>query len=219
MRRVARCLGLLALLSPMAAQGPVIARGRLLETDTGETGELSIRTGTDHVYWYVYDTKTYVEDDRKPSSVPKLQKGDEIEIVSDSGPDAALRYARTIHVVESPKESALQPRPPSLGRYAMPRHPVEREDPLQLDLLLLRGTLTFAGQVCQLNDERFVLRTRADGEKTIYLRPDTRFMKDGGVVKASALKLNARVYVRGSKNLDGEIEAFQVIWGEILEPR
>ena len=220
MRVMALRAGVLVLFCTAAqAQGPVIARGRLLESDTGETGELSVRTQTDHVYWYVYDAKTYVEADHKPTSVARLNKGDQIEIVSDAGPDAALRYARIIHVLESPKPHALAARPASLGRYAMPRHPVERDDPLQVDMLLSRGTLTFAGQVCQLNDERFVLRTRTDGEKTIYLRPDTRFMKDGGVAPASALRLNTRVFVRGSKNLEGEIEAFQVIWSEIPEPR
>lgn len=205
---------------PLAAQDPVIARGRLLESDTGQTGEFSIRAQNDRVYWYVYDLKTYVEQDEKLSSVPKLHKNDEIEVVSDIGPDAALRYARTIHVVESPKEALVKPQF-SLGRYAMPRHPAAKEDPpslSSLDFLVPRGNLTFAGLICQVNDERFVLRTRTGGEKTIYLRTDTRLMNDGTVVPASSLRLNARVFVRGGKNLDGEIEAYQVIWGGILEP-
>jgi hypothetical protein len=29
--------------------------------------------------------------------------------------------------------------------------------------------------------------------------------------------LNTRVYVRGSQNLDGETEAFQIIWGELAD--
>jgi len=122
--------------------------------------------------------------------------------VSDTGPDVALRYARTIHVVESPVEKAEAQRQFSQGRYAIPKRPAVREDPLQADLFLPRGTLTFAGLVCQLNAERLVLRMRSGGEKTIYLRPDTRYMKDGGVAGAAALRLNSRVYVRGSQNLD-----------------
>jgi len=200
------------------AQSPVIARGRLLECDTGESGELSIRLENDRVYWYAYNSKTSVEQDHQPTSVPKLHKGDEIEIISDSAADVTLGYARIIHVLESQKESGPPPPPVSRGRYAMPRHPVAREDPLKLEMFMLRGTLDFAGLVCQLNDERMVLRTRADGEKTIYMRPDTRFMKDGVTAAASALRLNTRVYVRGSKNLEGEIEAFQVIWGSMLAP-
>ena len=199
------------------ADSPV-TRGRLLESDTGETGELSIRTSANHVYWYIYDAHTYVESDNRLISVPKLRQGDELEIVSDTGPDTALRYARTIHVLPNPAVQTARARTFSQGRYALPRPQPAHEDPLKFDLLFTRGSLTFAGQICQLNPERLVLRTRSDGEKTIFLRSDTRFMKDGGLVAASALGLNTRVYVRGGKNLDGEIEAFQVIWGEILAP-
>jgi hypothetical protein len=213
-----RLPGFILLSLTLMAQGP-ITRGSLLESDTGETGELSIRTAANRVYWFVYDTKTYVEQDNHLSTVPKLRKGDEVEVVSDTGPDVALRYARTIHVVESPAEKALAQRQFSQGRYAVPRNKPVRDDPLQSDFFLPRGTLTFSGLVCQLNNERLVLRTRAGSEKTIYLRPDTRYMKDGGVAPPSSLHLNTRVFVRGSENLDNEVEAFQIIWGELAESR
>lgn len=212
-----RLPGFILLSLTIMAQEP-ITRGRLLESDSGETGELSIRTPANRVYWFVYDTKTYVEQDNHLSTVPKLRKGDELEVVCDTGPDVALRYARTIHVVESPAEKALAQRQFSQGRYALPRRPPVRDDPLQSDLFQPRGTLTFAGLVCQLNSERLVLRPRSGGEKTIYLRPDTRYMMDGGVAAAASLHLNTRVYVRGSQNLDGEIEAFQIIWSELARP-
>ena len=213
-----RLPGFILLSLSLMAQGP-ITRGRLLESDTSETGELSIRTSANRVYWFVYDTKTYVEQDNHLSAVPKLRKGDEVEVVSDTGPDVALRYARTIHVVESPAEKALAQRQFSQGRYAIPRNKPVHEDPLQSDLFLARGTLTFSGLVCQLNTARMVLRTRTGTEKTIYLRPDTRYMMDGGLAPAASLRLNTRVFVRGSENLDGEVEAFQIIWGELAESR
>jgi hypothetical protein len=213
---VRRLPGFILLSLTMMAQEP-ITRGRLLESDSGDTGELSIRTTSNRVYWFVYDTKTYVERDNHLSSVPKLQKGDELEVVCDTGPDVALRYARTIHVVESPAEKAQAQKRFSEGRYALPKRQPVREDPMQSDLFLPRGTLTFAGLVCQLNSERLVLRMRTGGEKTIFLRPDTRYMKDGGVAVAASLHLNTRVYVRGSHNLEGEVEAFQIVWGELAE--
>jgi len=213
---VRRLAGLILLSLTTMAQEPV-TKGRLLESDTGPAGELSIRTSTNRVYWFVYDSKTYVEQDNHLSSVPKLRKGDEVEVVSDTGPDASLRYARTIHVVASPAEKALAQRQFSAGRYAMPRRQPVREDPLESDLFFPRGTLTFAGVVCQLTSGRLVLRVRGGDEKTIYLRPDTRYMKDGGLASSAALHLNTRVYIRGSNNLDGEVEAFQIVWGELAE--
>src|SRR6476646_2206887 len=116
---VRRLPWLILLSMPVMAQEP-ITRGRLLESDTRETGELSIRTTANRVYWFVYDTKTYVEQDNHLSSVPRLRKGDELEVVSDTGPDVALRYARTIHVVDSPAEKVLAQRQFSQGRYAIP---------------------------------------------------------------------------------------------------
>jgi hypothetical protein len=209
--------GFILLSLTLMAQEP-ITRGRLLESDNGETGELSIRTAANRVYWFIYDNKTYVERENHLSSVPKLHKGDQIEVVSDTGPDVALRYARTIHVLESPTEKVLAQRQFSQGRYAMPRRQPVRDDSLQSDMFLPRGSLTFAGLVCELNSERLVLRTRAGGEQTIYLRPDTRYLKDGGVAALPSLRPNTRVYVRGSKNLEGEIEAYQIIWGELADP-
>ena len=32
------------------------------------------------------------------------------------------------------------------------------------------------------------------------------------------LKPNTRVFVRAGRNLDDDLEVYQVIWGEILEP-
>jgi hypothetical protein len=63
-----------------------------------------------------------------------------------------------------------------------------------------------------------VLRTRLDGDTQVLLRPDTRYLEAGAVVDSGALKPNTRVFVRAGRNLDGEVEAYQVIWGGILDP-
>jgi hypothetical protein len=31
--------------------------------------------------------------------------------------------------------------------------------------------------------------------------------------------VNTRVFVRAGKSFDNEVEAYQVVWGEILQPR
>ena len=58
-----------------------------------------------------------------------------------------------------------------------------------------------------------------DGEKTILLRQDTRYVSEGHLVEAAELSPETRVFVRAGKNSNGQIEAYQVVWGEILEPR
>jgi hypothetical protein len=38
------------------------------------------------------------------------------------------------------------------------------------------------------------------------------------VVDAADLKPTTRVFVRAGKNLDEQVEAYQIIWGDIMEP-
>ncbi len=79
------------------------------------------------------------------------------------------------------------------------------------------GNLTFSGVVSRLNSESLVLRTRA-GEQTLLIRRDTRYVANGDTVEAAQLRPNMRVFVRAGRNLYEQVEAYQVIWGSILDP-
>ena len=61
---------------------------------------------------------------------------------------------------------------------------------------------------------KFVLHTR-EGDLTLLLRNDTRYLAEGQVVDVAELKPNMRVFVRAGKDLYNEVEAYQVIWGSI----
>jgi hypothetical protein len=189
-----------------------IVRGTLLEYEgTAAAGELSIRAAGNRVHRFSFDGKTYFEREKQRIPSAALRKGDLLEIVADRLPDSALRYARTVHVREPERPAAARL---SAGRFRSYRSASERLR--ASERLLPRGNLTFAGLVARLNEQRIVLRTRADGEKVIFLRPDTRYLEDGSQVAPAALKANTRVFIRAGHNLDNEIEAYQVVWGEIL---
>jgi hypothetical protein len=97
-----------------------------------------------------------------------------------------------------------------------PRAPVRRDDPTQR--LAPRGTLTFSGVILRLESAGFLLRTRQEGEKWILFNRDIRYRQDGIQVDAASLRSNTRVFVRAGPNWDGEIEAYEVVWGDILLP-
>jgi len=80
------------------------------------------------------------------------------------------------------------------------------------------GALTYAGVVFRITGEHLVLRTRDGGEQSVNLRKDTRYLLNGEIVEPETLHLNTRVFVRAGKDLWDQIEAYQVIWGKILEP-
>jgi hypothetical protein len=196
----------------LAAQNPPfsgIVRGVLIECDqTLPAGEFSVRAaGTNRVYHYTFDARTYVEREDRRISMAAVRKGDLVEIVSDREESAAVHYARTIHVIE-PRPA---PRPASrAGRSRPYQSPV--------DLLAPRGNLTYSGVIAKLAADHLVLHTRQEGEKKILLRLDTSYLESGALVEAADLKPNTRVFVRAGKSLDDQIEAYQVVWGDILEP-
>jgi hypothetical protein len=187
-----------------------VIRGVLIEYDNpGPTGEFSIRAkNTNQVYRFRFDAKTYVEREEQRVWMQSLQKGDTIEVVADRDESVSVRYARTVHVIEAarpPRAAALSGR---LRSY--------RASPI--DLLAPRGNLTYSGVIARLTADRLVLHTRQEGDKTILLRLDTRYLEGGTMAEAADLKPNTRVFVRAGKNFEDQVEAYQVIWGEILQP-
>jgi hypothetical protein len=82
-----------------------------------------------------------------------------------------------------------------------------------------RGNLTFAGVVRRLNGQMLVLKTRTEPEQIILLRDDTRYLASGLPSELSKLLVNTRVFIRGGRNIENDLEAYQVIWGEIPGPR
>jgi hypothetical protein len=80
---------------------------------------------------------------------------------------------------------------------------------------LPRGDRTVSGVIIRRDARSMTLRTH-DGEQTLLLRKDTRYFGDGAQQDAAAALVNTRVFVRAGPNLDGGIEAYQVMWGEIV---
>jgi hypothetical protein len=195
----------------LAAQPPesaAVVGGVLIERDTETAaGQFSVRAPDNLVFRYRFDVKTDVEREQLRSSVPLLQPGDKVEVVSDEGPGSTLRYARTVHVLET----LPPPRPVSQVRQRANRAPTE--------LFAPTSTLTYSGVVFRLNPERMVLHTREGGDQTILLRHDTRYLDNGDVVEPGELQRNMRVFVRAGRTLFNEVEAYQIVWGEILIPR
>jgi hypothetical protein len=193
---------------------PALVRGVLLERDTqAPTGEFSVRAADNQVFRYQFDRKTYVEREDHMIDVKRLEPGERVEVVSDVATGSALRYARTIHVLPEP----APPRPSSAGRLRAYRSTSERA--ASAERTALTGNLTFSGVVFRLTGERLVLHTRAGGEQALQLRKDTRYVQNGEIVDAESLQLNTRVFVRAGKDLYDQVEAYQVIWGNILEPK
>lgn len=198
---------LLAPLSAWAQFPPPQLAGVLLERDADvAAGELAVRASDNQVYRFQFDAGSAVQVDGFKSSVFLLKPGEKVEVDSDVVPGSLLRYARAIRAVAppTPKMTLADTRLHSPAVHPLP------------DRLLPTGNLTFAGVVSRLNAQSLVLRTRL-GEQTLLIRKDTRYIANGDTVEAATLQPNMRVFVRAGTNLYEQVEAYQVIWGKILE--
>ncbi|MFN7997337.1 MAG: hypothetical protein U0Q18_27215 [Bryobacteraceae bacterium] len=190
--------------------GPTaLLHGQLIECRSpGDSGELTVRTGSGLEFRFSFDAKTYFEKRDEHVTYAGLDNGDWLEIVSDQIPGDPLRYARTVHVIDR-RLAARSARMVTAHRW--------KND--MLEDLFPRGNVTFAGVVGHVSGGRLLLRTHTGGEQTILLRQDTRFLSGGAQVDVTSLRPSTRVFVRAGKNLDDQLEAYQVVWGDILEPR
>ena len=196
---------LLANLASAAEMPSGIFRGKLAAIEGSATsGQLSAQDPAGAAYSCDYDARSYFELDKTRVSVTRLAPGDSIEVLADRKPGTRNCYARIVH---------LQAVVLSRRTAPTPARPVRASD-----FLPQRGDRTFAGIVLRREGSWLTLKTRA-GERTLLIRSDTRFLNEGAKLDATALPVNTHVFVRAGRNSSGEMEAFQVMWGELVNPR
>jgi len=163
-------------------------------------GVLLARTAAGVVEGCGYDALSILELSRQRITVAKLQPGDPLQIITDHKPGSRDCYIRMLDVIPpAPPPSRVKPVAAARPRFDLPR-----------------GDRTISGVVIRCDARSITLRTR-EGEQTLLLRKDTRYLGDGAQQDASAVLVNTRVFVRAGPNLYGSIEAYQVMWGEIVE--
>ncbi|MFN3325213.1 MAG: hypothetical protein ACK5AZ_17090 [Bryobacteraceae bacterium] len=186
-----------------------LLKGRLLIRSGNDTsGVITLRTMEYRVYRCHFDEKTLVQNERQRIAMDELRAGDDVEVLTDRDPESGRCYVRSIRLTPPPLLQSR--RPPGRSGSGFTRLPLET--------ILPRGNLTYAGIVIRVSDERLVLKTRSDGHKTIVLRSDTRFSDSGIPSDVSSLPMNRHVFVRAGRNIENQIEAYFVAWGDILRP-
>jgi hypothetical protein len=174
---------------------------------TPASGELQIRSAAGALWLCAYNDKTYIERERLRIAASSLKPGEPVEMITDRSGGPC--YARTVHV-----QMVSPPLPPAASLRARMR--VSRT---ASESIVPRGNLTLTGIVLRLSETSLLLRTRSEGQKTILVRQDTGFTASGRMVDISELAVNTRVSVRAGRNVEGDLEAYQVIWGDILPSR
>jgi len=199
--RLFRMIAIAALTAPLCAPADMpkgLFRGQMVSWEGSPAkGVLLARNTAGVVEGCGYDSLSILELSRQRVTVAKLEAGDPLEIIADHKPGSRDCYIRMLQVIPPAP-------PPSRARPAAKRPVFD----------LPRGDRTVSGVIIRRDARSITVRTR-DGEQTLLLRKDTRYLADGAQQDTSALAVNARVFVRAGPNLDGGIEAYQVMWGEI----
>jgi hypothetical protein len=202
-----QCYWLLALLAPLGAASEMpsgIFHGKLTALDgTAAAGEFSAQDADGASFSCGYDARSYFELNKARVPATNMQPGDPLEVLADRKPGTRNCYARIVHItltVSGTRHRVVQP----------PARPARASE-----FLPQRGDRNLAGIVVRREAARLTLRTR-DGERFLVLRPDTRFLGDGLKLDAAAVPLNAHVFVRAGSDGFGQMEAYTVMWGEIV---
>jgi hypothetical protein len=169
---------------------------------SASAGDLSVRRADNEVYVCHYDAHSYIERDHRHTTVPSLKPGEPLEVLADHKPGSSTCYARIVQVVD--------PEPERLRARTRPVSNVLGFTP--------KGDRAYAGLVLQVDQRSVTLRTRA-GDQVLHLRPDTRYLNAGQRMDASGMTVNTRVFVRAGRDIYGNLEAYQVMWGAMLPDR
>jgi hypothetical protein len=190
--------------TPPAAQKEMptgFVRGAMATWEgTPALGQITVRAADGSLSSCGYDFRSWFERVHERIAVAKLLPGDPLEVLADREPGSSACYVRIVHVLDPP--ARVNPRRVVVIKPSNPP--------------MLRGDRTVSGVVIRREGPALTVRTRTD-ERTLLLRPDTAYFGDGLRVDSSALVVNTHVFVRAGRNSDGWIEAYQVMWGNIVD--
>jgi hypothetical protein len=181
-----------------------LSRGIFQEWNgSSSAGTFLFQTPDEQQHTCAFSSRTYFELDHKRAFITTLQAGHTVEVLSERIPEPPLCRALIVRVVVEN---------PSTLRVRRPFTPVTEP-------ILPRGNLLFTGIVVRTDDDALLLRTRAGQSHWIQLRKDTRFSAEGVAARREDLPLNRPVHIRAGRSFENDIEAFSIMWGEILKPR
>lgn len=184
-----------------------ILRGDLVAwTGTPRAGLLTFRSADNRVLECGFDDKTWFERENEHIVISAMKHGDHLELVADHRPPSTQCYARTVQILD-----VTVPRRTASGKPRFHLHNSATE------LFAPRGEMTFAGIVLGMQGNWLTLVTRDKGRHVLLLRPDTRYLGGGLPQQRSNLAPQTLVFVRAGRNLDGDIEAYTIVWGDILQ--
>jgi hypothetical protein len=169
-------------------------------------GDLSLRQSSGDVLLCHYDARTVLERDHRAARMATLEPGEPVQVLADRRSNSGLCYARIVEVVNPALE---------LARTREKARAAKANEVAAAAKFSPKGDRDLAGVVLRCDGRTLLLRTRG-GDATLVLRPDTRYLQDG--LRMDTVKVNERVSVRAGMDIYGNLQAYQVLWGDFVSP-
>jgi hypothetical protein len=150
----------------------------------------------------LHDANTFIELDKSKITAPGPTGRPVEAIVLDAGTDRCRALVIRYQLLP-PRD--VRPAVPSYSEY--------------LDSIYPRGDQQVAGTLAERTLDSLSIKLRNGSLKRFQLRRDTKFLHSGQAAKLELLPLGTLVTLRAGRNLDGEAEVFQVVWGSIVHPK
>lgn len=174
-------------------------------TGSDSGGSFSFRTAAQSTFECAFTGRTYFEKEHRRTRVSLIPAGEPVEVLSERLANPPSCRALIVRVGQ-------QAHPQGAGTFRKPwATPTEAFAP--------RGNMLLAGVVVRVDQPYIWLRTRDGKSHVIVIRPDTRISAEGTIVGRDAIPFNRPVFVRAGRSMDGDIEAYTMVWGDILLPK
>ena len=203
-------LWMLALAAACATDMPTgYFRGAMVAWEgTPSVGVLSARSQKDGgVYECRYDGKTYLEYEKHRVKADEYLEGDPLELLVARRPGEQVCYILSGNLVPPPPKQVRPTKQQDIRAANLAR--------AQRPVVQRRGTTHVSGAVVAISDRTITIRTRAGEAQSFALRLDTRFVADGIRVQRPDVPMNQVLEVEAGRNAEGELEAFQLTWGNL----
>ncbi len=183
-----------------------LARGVWQEWVGSETnGSFLFKTTDELAHRCAFTSKTYFEREHKRTWVSRIESGQQVEVLSERLTGGTRCRALIVRV--------LTPKALESPRYKW------RSWQSAAEIVAPRGNVLLTGIVLEHDEYSMRLRTRDGARHLITLRADTRFTNSGAASVRTELPAHQPIQVRISKSYDNKMEAFSIVWGEILRPQ
>lgn len=201
------CVLVAASLLAQNQPGGGLVRGVLVPSEASPDS-FAVLTPSGQVWRFHYDARTWIERDHQRATIRDFRPAEKLEVVCDRivAAPSVSRYARMVHAL---LPAPVFSNPLSQGLYRMPRRPAVQA---------MEAEIGFSGIAEALAPGILRLRSRSGAVNTFILNSDTSYSDTGRLVSRGALTPGMPVFVRAVRNIQGEWEALQVVWGEIFRP-